>query len=210
MFFGLKPDSIDPLEAYNANEEKDFNIDILKPSDSHLEIELLDLRNPSYMMSPDRYIYNYPNDFQETLLSFKIDSQPDSVIPSSLSCEFNLGVSSSSNSKSDQNLDAHNKTQDEDQKEANVPALTKCSERSETNKIPLGSNISSKRFTPAQKTILLAWFKDHLYHPYLDHDQLIMLVKKTGLSPKQIRTFMVNTRIRDSQFQEFKIPIKKY
>ena len=56
----------------------------------------------------------------------------------------------------------------------------------------------SKRnsFTKKQKEVLDTWFRTNVQHPYPNNSVIKELSTKTNLSPKQIRTYYVNKRIR--------------
>uniref|UniRef100_A0A7E4WAJ2 Homeobox domain-containing protein n=1 Tax=Panagrellus redivivus TaxID=6233 RepID=A0A7E4WAJ2_PANRE len=50
------------------------------------------------------------------------------------------------------------------------------------------------KFTPEIKKILRDWFDAHLDYPYLSEDDVLMLMKKTHLSNRQLRTWFLNRR----------------
>lgn len=60
-------------------------------------------------------------------------------------------------------------------------------------------NLQSKSrnsFTETQKIILNKWYSENIKNPYLNTSDLLYLTKSTGLSPKQVRTYMTNLRCR--------------
>ena len=54
----------------------------------------------------------------------------------------------------------------------------------------------SEPFGKESRAILLKWLNDHQSMPYPDTKELIELSNETNLSPKQVRTFLVNYRMR--------------
>eukprot|EP00744_Colponema_vietnamica_P002286 GILI01003616.1.p1 GENE.GILI01003616.1~~GILI01003616.1.p1 ORF type:complete len:101 (+),score=27.70 GILI01003616.1:165-467(+) len=56
---------------------------------------------------------------------------------------------------------------------------------------------SNKNQLPKQATdVLKIWFMDHVSHPYPSGKEITQLMKATGLSMKQIKTWFINARKR--------------
>ncbi|KAH8910039.1 hypothetical protein BR93DRAFT_966094 [Coniochaeta sp. PMI_546] len=50
---------------------------------------------------------------------------------------------------------------------------------------------------PEAKKKMMAWFKNHLHHPYPDEETKKQWIAETGLSPEQISNYCINARRRD-------------
>ncbi|KAB5570483.1 hypothetical protein GE09DRAFT_1217915 [Coniochaeta sp. 2T2.1] len=50
---------------------------------------------------------------------------------------------------------------------------------------------------PEAKKKMMAWFKNHLHHPYPDEETKKKWIAETGLSPEQISNYCINARRRD-------------
>jgi hypothetical protein len=49
-------------------------------------------------------------------------------------------------------------------------------------------------YSPKVTKILMKWLKNNIYYPYPSEDERIRLWRETGLSRKQLRVWLINTR----------------
>ena len=49
-------------------------------------------------------------------------------------------------------------------------------------------------YSPEVTEILMNWLRDHIYYPYPTEEERIQLCEKTGLTRKQLRVWLINTR----------------
>jgi hypothetical protein len=76
-----------------------------------------------------------------------------------------------------------------DRNDTKIPLILLCIENKKKK------SYSRKHYYSSEVTkILMNWLKDHIYYPYPTEEERIQLCKKTELTRKQLRVWLINAR----------------
>ena len=141
-------------------------------------------------MNADRYVW--PNSLRDT------HSQSVQLDRTTLPCKGNTdsGAQKSSEEENKYNFSSNSmsKSPEDSKEKESKGTLSHWHFLGEEDSAENFKSAPKNAYSPKVTKILMKWLKNNIYYPYPSEDERIRLWRETGLSRKQLRVWLINTR----------------